>query len=112
MLTRAPRMLVRSMALLCRSNQGSALVELAVALPLLLLLVVGVADYARVYYTGITVANAARIGAHYGVAYDDLPDSMRTGAQRDAGNVTLDTIQAVKVCRCPATGVVDCATTT
>jgi Flp pilus assembly protein TadG len=48
------------------SETGSALVELAVSLPLLVLILVGTADFARVFYTAIELTNAARAGAQYG----------------------------------------------
>jgi hypothetical protein len=94
---------------LLRRENGSALLELAVAFPILLLLAVGVADFARIYYTGVTVANAAEAGAFYGVVYQGDLDSMTVAAQRDAGNVTLDSIAVGQYCRCPTTGVVGCA---
>jgi len=51
-----------------RSEKGSALVELAVCLPLLALILVGTADFARVFYTTIQLTNAARAGAQFGAA--------------------------------------------
>src|SRR5689334_15801886 len=42
---------------------GTALLELAVAIPVLLLFTMGVVDFARVYFASITVANAAMAGA-------------------------------------------------
>lgn len=42
------------------------MVELVVALPLLVLIAVGVTDYGRVYFTSIAVANAARAAAEWG----------------------------------------------
>src|SRR5262245_13195889 len=47
------------------SQVGAALVELAVALPLLILVLVGTIDFARVFYTAIELTNAARAGAEY-----------------------------------------------
>jgi len=49
-------------------EEGSALVELAVCLPLLALILVGTADFARVFYTTIQLTNAARAGAQFGAA--------------------------------------------
>jgi Flp pilus assembly protein TadG len=57
----------RSLLRLRRSSKGGAALELAVVFPLLLLLIVGVVDYGRMYFTSVTVANAARAGAEYGV---------------------------------------------
>jgi Flp pilus assembly protein TadG len=47
---------------------GNALVELAVCLPLLVLTLIGTADFARVFYTSIELTNAARAGAQYGAS--------------------------------------------
>lgn len=97
-------------------DDGGALVELAVGLPLLLLLAIGVADYARLYYTGIAVANAARAGAVYGA--DPATDTVqiRTATEADASPLTLDTVSVGRYCVCPGTGagtgVVDCTTAT
>lgn len=48
------------------SERGAALVELAVSMVLMLVMVFGAADFARVYYTAIELTNAARAGAQYG----------------------------------------------
>jgi len=104
--------LLRHFFLRARCDEGGAILELAVALPFILLLVVGVADYGRLYYTGIAVASAVEAGVHYGVAYDGNVDSMTASTRRDGAGFTFDTINAGKFCRCPDTGVVDCAATT
>jgi Flp pilus assembly protein TadG len=100
---------------LWRSERGGALVELAVVLPVLILIAIGVMDYGRVYYTSVTVANAARAGAEWG-AYG------RTGSSTDDANIqnfakiegaeagTL-TVTSSHVCRCSPTGsTVSCTT--
>jgi hypothetical protein len=69
----------------------------------------GVVDYARVYFASIAVANATMAGAQYGAPYNNS-DSIINAARRDAGSVALDTVQTVRYCRCPDTGVVDCST--
>ena len=48
------------------NRRGGALLELAVAIPMLILIAIGVIDYGRVYTTAITVSNAARAGAEFG----------------------------------------------
>ena len=50
------------------SARGASIVELAVALPVIVLLVIGAADFARVFYMAIELQNAARAGAQYGAA--------------------------------------------
>mgnify|MGYP000165086506 CR=1 FL=1 len=46
-------------------RQGQALIEFALILPLLLLLILNVVNFAAYIYAGITIANAARAGAQY-----------------------------------------------
>jgi len=46
--------------------RGQSAVELALGLPFLVLLLVVVADFARVFYASIAVASAARAGVQYG----------------------------------------------
>src|SRR5437870_2601945 len=46
-------------------ERGQSLVEFALALPVLLLLLLGLADFGRAFYYTSTIANAARVGAEY-----------------------------------------------
>ena len=48
------------------SEAGSSLLEVALLLPMLLLVLMGVADFGRAYYLAIEVAGAAHAGAVYG----------------------------------------------
>src|SRR5262245_30473044 len=48
-----------------RGERGGALVELALVVPVLFGLAIGVADFARVFSTSIALTNAARAGAQY-----------------------------------------------
>lgn len=48
-----------------RSDEGQSLVELALALPVLLLLLLGLADFGRAFYYTSIISNAARAGAAY-----------------------------------------------
>jgi Flp pilus assembly protein TadG len=48
------------------SRRGMATVEMAIVLPVLLLLALACADFGRVVHGFVTVANAARCGAEYG----------------------------------------------
>lgn len=47
------------------TESGQSLVELALVLPVLLLIVLGVADLGRAFYYSTAIANAARAGAVY-----------------------------------------------
>lgn len=72
-------------------RRGSAVVELAILLPLLALLFVIGIDFARVYYHQVTVTNAARSGAIFG-SRDEVRAADVTGianaALDDAKNLT------------------------
>src|SRR5438034_11663246 len=46
-------------------DAGQSLIEVALALPVLLMLLLGLVDGARAYYFAGVVASAAREGAHY-----------------------------------------------
>jgi Flp pilus assembly protein TadG len=48
-------------------NQGQALIEYVLVLPIVLLLVVNVVNFGGFFYAWITVANAARAGADYAI---------------------------------------------
>jgi len=85
-----------------RSDRGSALVELTVCLPLLVLLMIGTADFARVFYTSIELNSAARAGAQYGssnLARSGDTSGMQTAA---AGAVDITGVTAVptRTCQC------------
>jgi Flp pilus assembly protein TadG len=47
-------------------DRGTALVELSVALPLMMIMLVGTIDFGRVFYRALAVGQAARAGAEYG----------------------------------------------
>lgn len=52
---------------------GQSLVELALVTPLLFLLMLGILDFARIFFSYVTVSNAARTGARYVSVYPDTP---------------------------------------
>ena len=98
-----------------RSEHGGALVELAVVLPVLVLIAIGVMDYGRVYYTSITVAHAARAGAEwgaYGMTGSSTNDAqIQSFAQLEGAEAGTLTITSSHVCRCsPAGALVSCTT--
>jgi len=53
-------------------RQGAAAVELAICLPFLCFLFVIAIDYARIFYYGMTLENAARSGAYYASNYPGI----------------------------------------
>lgn len=82
---------------------GQALVETALVFPLLIIILVGGAEMARVAYAAIEVANAAHAGAQYGAqngnaAGDTTGISMAAG--NDAANLTGMTTTSSYTCIC------------
>ena len=58
-----------------RKLSAQALVEVALVLPIILLLVMGAMDFGRMFYTKIVLTNAAREGANYLAYYPDDKDA-------------------------------------
>jgi Flp pilus assembly protein TadG len=85
-------------------ERGGAIVELALSLPVLVLVVLGTGDFARVFYTSIALSDAARAGAQYGA--HSLAQSGNTAAIQSAAqsavNVTGITASASRSCYCAA----------
>jgi Flp pilus assembly protein TadG len=54
-------------------TRGQSLVEFAVVLSLLILILLGVFDLGRVFYSYVVITNAAREGAYYGAMHPDDP---------------------------------------
>jgi hypothetical protein len=86
-----------------RSSKGGAALELAVVFPVLLLLIIGVVDYGRMYFTAVTVANAARAGAEWGsegtATYADTA-SWKQFAKLDGAEVSGIIIKPREYCQC------------
>jgi Flp pilus assembly protein TadG len=57
------------------SEKGQSIVEMAIAFPVLLLLLIAAIDFARVLDAGIVLTNAAREGARYGSRDPSLTES-------------------------------------
>lgn len=93
------------------SQAGQALVELAFALPILVLLVIGVIEIGRYAYIAILVGNAARTGAAYG-AQNLTTNGDTTGISNAANNDFLSngmtglTTTSVNTCGCDIGGTV------
>jgi Flp pilus assembly protein TadG len=99
-----------------RPQSGQSLFELAIALPVLMLLALGVIEMGRYAYIGVLVGNAARAGAGYGA--QSLPQSVDTNGittavqndfqdnTQDKSNLSLSSINSSVSCGCDSGGTV------
>lgn len=78
-----------------KKASGQELVEFALVLPLLLLLVFGAVDLGRLFHAYITISNAAREGARYGIIYPEDTAGILTITRREAQASGLDLNPAV-----------------
>ena len=96
-----------------RSERGAALLELVIVIPLLILFVIGAAEFGRVYYAAITVANAARAGAQFGTRDGQSGNfaGMTQAAQSEAADLGGISSFPSRFCRCPDGSVPSCTGT-
>src|SRR5580704_18412541 len=91
------------------SRSGQTVVELAMLLPLLLVLCVGAIEIGRYAYFDILIANAARAGAQYGaqslIQAADL-NGIIAAAQNDG--LTTMNITTSQECGCVSTALAGC----
>ena len=82
-----------------RRSRGQSLVELALILPVILLIVMFAVDFGRAFYSWVTITNATRVGANYAAANpnDAYPNATYTALVRAEGLITT----------CPITGTID-----
>ncbi|MBC7223227.1 MAG: pilus assembly protein [Anaerolineae bacterium] len=75
-----------------RTLRGQSLVELAALLPVLIVVLLGIAEFSRLRYAYITVDNAARVGAQYGAqseeATHDVGGLRRPSARKSPPSLT------------------------
>ena len=96
-----------------RHEQGSSLIELALVLPVLLLMLVGSIDFGRAFYAAIEVSSAAHAGACYGLQQPSDTSGMQAAAVLDAPDVTNLKASAISGCECSdgTSASTNCATT-
>ncbi|MBV8055235.1 MAG: pilus assembly protein [Deltaproteobacteria bacterium] len=95
-------------------QRGQSVVELAIIIPVLIILLFGAADMGRVFYCWIGVNSAARAGAQYGsqsviTAADSA--GMKAAAQTDAANVSGLSVTASQ-CTCASSYTVNACPST
>ena len=94
-----------------RGWRGQTLVEVALLLPIMLMLLVGLIEMGRYAYFDILISNAARAGAQYGaqslIQAADI-GGIRTAAQNDG--LAAMTITVTQQCGCAAGALGGCPT--
>ncbi len=73
-----------------RRARGQSMVELALTLPLLFLILFGVIDLGRWSMAYVTIANASREGARFGMTDHTNSAGITTAANNEAIGVTFD----------------------
>jgi Flp pilus assembly protein TadG len=75
-----------------RGRRGQALTEMAMVIPILLLMVVGIMEFGRAWALSQVVTDAARQGARVASLLDNSSDSVRQVVRRalEAGNITFN----------------------
>lgn len=71
-----------------QAQRGQGLLEFALVILALVIVMVGIIDFGRMYFTYATVANAAREGARYGIIY---PTHRTAEDSPDPNNITYRT---------------------
>ena len=87
-----------------KPRQGIAIVEFALLALFLTMATLFTMDLGRIFFAGITLANAAATGAHYAIldeAYATDYDGMEAAALSDAGDLSEVTASASRYCQCP-----------
>ncbi len=86
-----------------KEERSQAMIEVAVSLPILLLILVGAIEIARVAYASIEVSNAAMAGVQYGTHNAQTAGDVagiQAAAANDAANITLGTTNVSHSCIC------------
>jgi hypothetical protein len=73
-----------------RQERGQSLVEMALAMILFLLLLVGVVDFGRAFNNYIIITNASREGARYASRFPHDDAGIRARTVQEADNFDLD----------------------
>jgi Flp pilus assembly protein TadG len=82
------------------STEGSSFVELALMLPILMLLLVPAVDIGRAFFTAIEVTSAAQAGADYGIKNPSDVSGMESASLKGATNLATMSSTATYGCEC------------
>lgn len=83
-----------------RESEGSSFVELAIVLPLFLLMFVPAMDIGRALFAAIEVSSAAEAGAMYGMQNPGDTTGMVNASKSGASNLSGVTASATYGCEC------------
>jgi Flp pilus assembly protein TadG len=97
------------------SERGASIAELAVAIPILFLIMLGAVDFGRVWSEGLALSNAVRAGAQWGSesteAVKDFEGIKRSVLDDLEGTIDPSEIASIAVtrfCECSDGSSVDC----
>lgn len=85
------------------ARRGNAAVEMAVAVPVLMVMVLGAIDFGRVHLEAMVVKNASHIGSFYGaqsMQYATNSSGIQAAATGDAGGVSAFSVTNDIICQC------------
>ena len=93
------------------SRKGSALLETALAFPVLVIIVMGVVDYGRIFSTNLIAGNAARAGAQVAILNPERFQAADIGASIRDLEAAIDTqdpqqrkvVTVTRFSECPGT---------
>ncbi len=94
-----------------KRRKGSVMIEFALLAPLLMLMMAGAADFARVLYHAITVINSSEVGSLFGSqsnVYSVGHTQINHLAELDAGDLEGVSSTSSIYCDCPDGVEVDC----
>lgn len=94
---------VRSVQGCVQREDGGALVEMALMMPVLIAMLIGTAEFGTAMYTAIEVSNAATAGVQYGAmeaSHSGQTTDIQNFAISDAPNITLATPVVSHSCIC------------
>ncbi len=91
-----------------KSEQGTAIVECTLLAPIIVMLILGVIDFGRVFYEAISLANAVRAGVHYGARSPAISlTAVEQATYGDLQNIANVTVTAA--CEQPVGASLDCS---
>lgn len=78
-------------------EKGQGLVELAIILPLLLIILLGIIDFGRVFYAYVAITNASREGARYGSLHPSDLNNIKSHVRQETANTVAISSEDITV---------------